>query len=228
MFTNGARSVPDVVQTGYSVDIGKYLGEGWELFKKNIVGFIGFTLILLALAVLPGFLPERLRPLGSIASSVLSGPLGAGFYIVAFKLIKQRATTFGDFFRGFNHFLPLFLASLVTGLLTLIGFVLFVLPGIYLAVAWIFTMPFIVDRKFDFWDAMESSRRVISRNWFSWFVFLIVLILLNLVGFLLLGVGLLVTSPLSSCALAIAYQDIMGLSSTGMADEATGISDSSF
>ncbi len=116
----------------------------------------------------------------------------------------------------------------MTGLLTLIGFALFVLPGIYLAVAWIFTTPFIVDRKFDFWDAMESSRRVISRNWFSWFGFLIVLILLNLVGFLLLGVGLLVTSPLSSCALAIAYQDIMGLSSTGMADEATGISDSSF
>ncbi|WP_448597071.1 hypothetical protein [Thermoleptolyngbya sp.] len=79
MLTNGTRSVSDVVQTGYSVDIGKYLGEGWELFKKNIVGFIGFTLILSVLAGLPGFLPERLRPLGSIASSVLSGPLGAGF-----------------------------------------------------------------------------------------------------------------------------------------------------
>jgi hypothetical protein len=86
------------------VDIGKYLGEGWELFKKNIVGFVGFTLILLALAGLPQVLPERLRPLGSIASSVLSGPLGAGFYIVAFKLIKQRATTFGDFFRGLTIF----------------------------------------------------------------------------------------------------------------------------
>ncbi|WP_205370879.1 MULTISPECIES: DUF2189 domain-containing protein [Thermoleptolyngbya] len=226
MFTNGARSVPDVVQTGYSVDIGKYLGEGWELFKKNAGGFFGFTLIMLLVSIIPQVLPERIKPLGSIASSVLSGPLGAGFYIVAFKLMKQRATTFSDFFRGFNHFLPLFLASLVTGILTLIGFALFVLPGIYLAVAWMFTTPFIVDRKFDFWDAMESSRKVISRNWFSWFIFLIVLALLNFVGFLLFGVGALVTIPLSACAVAIAYQEVMGLSNSGIADEGAGITDS--
>jgi len=34
MYSDGARSIPDVIQTGYSVDIGKYLGEGWEIFKK--------------------------------------------------------------------------------------------------------------------------------------------------------------------------------------------------
>jgi hypothetical protein len=226
MFTDGARSVPDVVQTGYLVDIGKYLGEGWELFKKNAGGFVGFTLIMLLVSAIPQVLPDRIKPLGSIVSSVVSGPLGAGFYIVAFKLIKQRATTFSDFFRGFNNFLPLFLASLVTGILMLIGFVLLIIPGIYLAVAWMFTTLFIVDRKFDFWDAMESSRKVISRKWFSWFGFLIVLTLVNAVGFFLFGVGLLVTVPLSVCATAIAYQDIMGLSSTGMADEETGITDS--
>lgn len=226
MFTDGARSVPDVVQTGYSVDIGKYLGEGWELFKKNAGGFVGFTLIMLLVSAIPQVLPDRIKPLGSIASSVLSGPLGAGLYIVAFKLIKQRATTFSDFFRGFNNFLPLFLASLVTGILTLIGFALLIIPGIYLAVAWMFTTLFIVDRKFDFWDAMESSRKVVSTRWFSWFGFLIVLTLINVVGFLVFGVGLLITVPLSICATAIAYQDIMGLSSTGMAEEGTGITDS--
>ncbi|GAB4462190.1 MAG: hypothetical protein OHK0037_12670 [Elainellaceae cyanobacterium] len=226
MFTNGARSVSDVVQTGYSVDIGKYLGEGWELFKKNAGGFVGFTLIVLLVSAIPQVLPDRIKPLGSIVSSIVSGPLGAGFYIVAFKLIKQRATTFSDFFRGFNNFLPLFLASLVTGILTLIGFALLIIPGIYLAVAWMFTTLFIVDRKFDFWDAMESSRKVVSTRWFSWFGFLIVLTLINVVGFLLFGVGLLITVPLSICATAIAYQDIMGLSSTGMADEGTGITDS--
>ncbi|RMF67257.1 MAG: hypothetical protein D6742_07940 [Cyanobacteria bacterium J069] len=173
MFTDGARSVPDVVQTGYTVDIGKYLGEGWELFKKNAGGFVGFTLLMLALSAVPQILPERLRPLGSIASSVLSGPLGAGFYIVAFKLIKQRGTTFSDFFRGFNNFLPLFLASLLTSILTVVGFILLFIPGIYLAVAWAFTTLFIVDRRFDFWDAMEASRKVISKRWFSWLLFIV-------------------------------------------------------
>ncbi|GAB4134735.1 MAG: hypothetical protein Fur0046_06910 [Cyanobacteria bacterium J069] len=52
------------------------------------------------------------------------------------------------------------------------------------------------------------------------------IVLINGVGFLLFGVGLLITVPLSACATAVAYQDVMGLSNTGMADEATGLSDS--
>jgi len=40
-----------------------------------------------------------------------------------------------------------------------------------------------------------------------------VLALINIVGALLLGVGVLVTIPLSVCAIAAAYEDIVGLPS---------------
>jgi len=86
-------------------------------------------------------------------------------------------------------------------------------PGIYLGVAYSFTTALIVDRKFDFWEAMETSRKVISKRWFSFFGFVLVLVLINIVGALLLGVGLL-------CAIAAAYQDILGLSATSMIEDA--------
>jgi uncharacterized membrane protein len=61
---------------------------------------------------------------------------------------------------------------------------------------------------------MESSRKLISKNWFSFFAFALALFAINILGALLLGVGLLVTIPLSFCAIASAYADIVGLPMT--------------
>lgn len=219
MYSDGARSIPDVIQNGYNVDIGKYVGEGWEIFKKNIGGFVGFTVILILVSALAAILPEKARPLGNIATAVLSGPLNAGMLIVAFKLIKQRSTTFNDFFLGFNNFLQFFIANLLIGILVGLASLLLVLPGIYLGVAYSLTIALIADRKFDFWEAMETSRKVITKRWFSFFGFVLVLALINVVGFLILGIGLLFTIPLTTCAIAAAYHDILGLSSTSMIED---------
>ena len=40
-----------------------------------------------------------------------------------------------------------------------------ILPGIYLGVAWIFTEALVIDKKLEFWPAMELSRKVVSRHW---------------------------------------------------------------
>ena len=50
-------------------------------------------------------------------------------------------------------------------------------------------------------------------SWFGFFALVVVLLLLNLGGALLLGIGLLVTVPVSFCTLAVAYVDIFGLHS---------------
>jgi len=101
-----------------------------------------------------------------------------------------------------------------------IASLLLLLPGIYLGVAYSFTTALIVDRKFDFWEAMETSRKVISKRWFPFFGFVLVLVLINIVGALLFFVGLLFTIPLTMCAIAAAYQDILGLSATSMIEDA--------
>ncbi|MBW4656116.1 MAG: hypothetical protein KME20_24210 [Kaiparowitsia implicata GSE-PSE-MK54-09C] len=213
------QNIDALINQGYAVDMGKYLSRGWELFQKNIGGFIGFALVLAALVIVVGVLPERLDFLGTLASVVLTGPLAAGWYYVTFRLMKQQVPTFNDFFLGFNNFLPLFLANLLVNIFVGIGMVFLLLPGIFLAVAYIFTVPLIVERRFDFWAAMETSRKLITKQWFAIFVFVLVLVLINILGALLLGVGLLVTIPLTSCAVAAAYEDIVGLSTGGLAGE---------
>jgi len=205
------KNINSILQQGYEVKIGDYLQRGWEIMKQNLGGFVGFTFIAVLISLIPSVMPERLMPLANAVVNVITPALSAGFLIVAFKLIKGQSTEFGDFFKGFNRFLPIFLTSLVSGIFILIGLVLLVIPGIYLAVAYSFAIAFVVGRNFDFWEAMESSRKIISRNWFSFFAFLLVLGLINIGGALLLGIGLLFTIPLTSCAIAAAFEDIVGL-----------------
>ncbi|XGV94591.1 MAG: glycerophosphoryl diester phosphodiesterase membrane domain-containing protein [Leptolyngbya sp. BL-A-14] len=214
MESYGSTGLEGLLQKDYTVKIGEYIGSGWDLFKKNAVGFIGFTILVAVINIVLTKINQSASPVGTLISVLISGPLNAGFLIVAFKLLRGRATSFGDFFRGFNYYLPLFLVSLVSGVLIFIGFVLFIIPGVYLSVAYTFALPLVLEKKMNFWDAMELSRKLISKNWFSFFGFAFVLGLINIVGLLVLGLGLLVTIPLSVCAIAAAYADIVGLPSS--------------
>lgn len=227
MYNNAPKNINNLLREGYSTDISSYLGRGWELLQQNIGGFIGFVVILflinVAFAVLSGVLdpgsldassdqsPSGVSSLLSIANSILSIPLNAGFYVVALKLAKRRPTTFSDFFRGFNYFVQLLLASIVMAILIAIGFILLIIPGIYLAVAYGFTVPLIIERKMDFWQAMETSRKVITKRWFSFFGLGLLVFLINVAGVLPCLLGLLITIPLTYCAYVAAYEDVLGL-----------------
>ena len=75
------------------------------------------------------------------------GPLMGGLLFYFLKKIRREATTVETAFCGFSQrFLHLFLAGFVTSLLIWLGFVCLVLPGIYLLVAWMFTLPLVVDK----------------------------------------------------------------------------------
>ena len=111
----------------------------------------------------------------------------------------------------------LFLCSLVAGLLISGGLIFCLLPGIYLAVAWQFALPLIIDKRLDFWPAMELSRKIITRHWWSFFGLALLSTAINLVGTLLCGVGAFVTAPVTMLALMYAYEDIIGATTPSQA-----------
>jgi uncharacterized membrane protein len=117
-----------------------------------------------------------------------------------------------DAFAGFSLALvPLMLASIVVQLLTFVGLLLCILPGIYLFVAWwSFTSLLILDKKLDFWPAMELSRKVVHKHWWQVFGLVIVMMLVSLAGALALFIGLFITTPIAVAASVYAYEDIFG------------------
>lgn len=200
----------NLIENGYQVNASDYVQQGWEMFKGHVGEFVGFTLLVFAISLAS----IKLETFGSLIFSALAAPLYAGYSIAAFRILTGKSLQFSDFFRGFNYFLPLFLAGLASGIIVSIGFMLLIIPGIYLAIGYMLATFLIIDYRMEFWQAMETSRKIVTKNWFAFFVLAIVLALINLLGTLALGVGLLISAPVSACAAAIAYKEIVGLNSS--------------
>jgi hypothetical protein len=193
----------------HSLPVGGYIKTGWELFKQYPYGFIGFSLLNVIIHLVLYSIPL----IGALASIAVSPALAMGNFTVGAKLLQLQTPEFRDFFTGFSFFGQLFLVALVSALLIGIGMTLLIIPGIYLIVAYLFASCLVVDRRLDFWPAMEISRRAVTPLWFGFFAFVLIVAAINLGGVLLLGLGLLATIPISFCALTVAYADIFGFQS---------------
>ena len=187
----------EISQSGYYVKIEYYLSRGFSIFKKKPEFFLLYTALYMVSMPLGGFL--------------LTYPLTAGFFIAAHRIDSGKPVYFEHFFDGFKDFIQLTLLMIIQGIVVSIGFILLVIPGIYLSVCYYFAPFFVVFGKMDFWGAMESSRRMVNREWFPVFGLLIVLGIINFVGVLAFGVGVLFTLPVTFCASYAAFDDIIGL-----------------
>ncbi|MEQ8706198.1 MAG: hypothetical protein RIC19_19860 [Phaeodactylibacter sp.] len=88
---------------------------------------------------------------------------------------------------------------------------LLTLPAIYLSIAYAWSYLFIAFYGMDFWEAMESSRKIISKKWGIFFLFLLILGLMAALGFLFFFVGALVTFPILICANYAAFAEVTEL-----------------
>jgi len=185
------------------IGIGSCISRGWSLVMRNFWLLAGVSFVAWVIAA-AGFIPF----LGFLISLIVGGPLFGGVFMLFLKKVRGRPAVFGDMFAGFGpSFGSLLAASLVSMILIMLGFLL-IIPGIYLMVAWTFALPLIIDRRMDFWEAMELSRKMVTQHWWKMFGLCIVFMLLSLAGMLVFFVGFFVATAICQAALAYAYQDI--------------------
>jgi len=180
--------------TNVQVAAGRWIGEGWNLVKQDMGTYILISLIFFLLNSVP----------------FIQGALIAGFHIYTMKKIMGRRAEFGDMFKGFNFFIPTLVASLLIGLFTFLGTLACIIPGLVIAAMYKFTYLFIVDKRMDFWPAMQASHAVVKNDYFGFTMFLILAFLVNVLGLLCCVVGLLVTIPVTFAAITVAYKEIVG------------------
>ncbi|MEZ5057097.1 MAG: BPSS1780 family membrane protein [Saprospiraceae bacterium] len=85
------------------------------------------------------------------------------------------------------------------------------IPLIYLSIAYSFADLFIVFNKLHFWDAMEASRKLITKRWFAFFICFLVFGLIAALGFLACGVGILFTFPAYTCMMYLLFASVTRL-----------------
>lgn len=93
-----------------------------------------------------------------------------------------------------------------TNLMMILGGALLLLV---VALLYLFAIPMLRFKSLGPWQAMEASRKLVSKHLGHFILFLLFAILINLAGALLLVVGLLITIPATYAAIYVAFDDLV-------------------
>lgn len=194
------------------------LGEAWALSVGCKATFLAvFAVLFVALWLLQALLglvfgirmsDGSALPLTLLWQLVLAAviyPGLAGVTVLSLKRADGLAVTASD---ALNHGVPLGQAALLGVLLTAataIGFMLLVLPGLYLSVALMLALPLLVDRQLGAVDALKASQRAVQPSWFRCAALLVVLGVMLAIGAATI-IGLIWVLPISAIALALVYR----------------------
>ena len=205
----------------YEVQTKHYLQTAWKIFKLYPLGFIGFSVIELV-SVIACIILSSSSPLFGLLLEAAISPLHVGILIVGAQLLQRQSCAFKDFFLGFHYYKPLVIIGLLFGIISEIdklfpgqtaASILTLTALIMLSVVYFFAPFLIFDRRLDWWEALETSRKTVQRRLMRIFGLNLILGLILNSGIFALGVGVFITYPLVECAATVAYADIFGLQS---------------
>lgn len=173
--------------------VGKSIGDAFAFFKANPLGSIAWPIASFALS--PTGIGAFLIPLTGV--NLLAC---AKRYQMSGK--KMELAELFDFSKALEKIL----GPIILGFLIGLGFLLLIVPGIIFSMWWTFAPCVQADRpELSFLDAMKESRIAAKGNWMNLIILFLVLGLLQILGTLCMGVGLLVTLPIAHLALYYAY-----------------------
>ena len=197
--------IKERIESDYYFNLEYILKYAFEIIKTNgmVISIYSVIYILSSLLLL-----QVNYNVGIGIMGVITGPFVAGYYYAFDMINKKDRLQIQDFFMGFRNPAPYIILNLLTGIITALGLYLMILPGIYFIIAYFFAIPFMVFFRLDFWQSMEASRKIITKKWGMFFLLILILMVINIVGALLYGFGLIFTIPFTYASIFVAFRAI--------------------
>lgn len=207
-----------------------YTDSGWRIntvlniaFQKQ-VGFKGTYLVALviyvAISIVAGFVSETLFGpsdeftwagfWGELVITLAMLPLGVGLGLMGIRRAARRDVPISTLIEPYAKSLQLMAMLLIMMMLIIAGYLLFILPGIYLSIAYAFAPYLITEKDMGVWEALETSRKAITQFWWRYFGLMLVGMLMIIIGTLPLLIGLLWALPILAIATGEVFADTFG------------------
>ncbi len=185
---------------------------GWDTFKKRPWFFVGVMLLVALASGVASFVGSTFggqgigAGFGFLINFVLSTLIGMGttaFFLKAHDAPGTVASTELWHPQPFWKYLG---ATLLSMLIIAGGLILLVIPGVVFSLMLMFVAYIVIDRELGPVEAIGESRRITRGHKWKLLGFALALAGINILGFLCLIVGLLVSIPVSSLAMVHAYR----------------------
>jgi uncharacterized membrane protein len=187
--------------------------QAWEIVKKNVqivaLLMVAFVVYQVVQGWVTGFFGDSpIAALVSLAFTVLTLFLEIGFLKIVLKLVDGHKAEIQELWAYPQYLLRMIGATLVYAIIVTLGLILLIVPGIYLAIRLQFYSYYIVDKNTGAIDSLRMSWKLTEGNMINIFLFMLILLGLNILGALALLVGLLVTVPVSFIAVTLLYRKL--------------------
>lgn len=192
------------------------ISHAWQLVKKDWWFFGGVSFITLILYGIPQLLAEvwqqdypLLATLFWIFSVVIYVIIEMGMITIGFKTLSGQPKKISDLIATTKPFWAYFFMTIAYSIMTYIGIILLIIPGIYVGIKGVFAGPLLLEKNLGPIAAIQQSFRITKGSFAKLFWFLIVLLLVNVLGALALGIGLLWSGPVTLLALLSVYRKLV-------------------
>jgi len=188
------------------MDISKSIQESFTLYRQNFG-----TILLATLLVSVGCV---------ISVGILAGPLAGGMLMLCLKRMRGEDAGVGEIFSYFNKFVPTFiivmalwLTMLITaglGSIPVIGYLIQLVIGPAAGIVFVLAVGLVVERNVEPIAALKQAIDCFMTNpLMIWFYSFIISFLSSCGAFLFL-IPVVLTMPLGTTGMAIAYQELVG------------------
>ncbi len=199
------ESEPETRGKAHRIVIGEAIEFGWNSVKSHLGFFIGVFLLFAALS----FMISNAHAIGTrIVLGLLVSGMSLGYIKVAIDIADKKSPEFKELFSCFSLLLKYLIALVLYTVVVSVGLALFVIPGIIWAVQFGF-YPFVIVKE-RMWPlaALRKSSNLTSGVKGRLITFALALFGINLLGVIALGIGIIVTIPLSIIAAAHVFRQL--------------------
>jgi len=214
--------LPQAIKGEYNFGITNIIGQAWQRTNGSKGIIIGTLVVYYLIIVIPSFamgfvggmfgMNQRIafNLLVQIPFTIIGFVLTAGMVMIIIRRAANLPASISTIFAYFPKTLK------ITGLLILmylmigIGFLLLILPGIYLSMAYMFALPLMIEKNLGIWEAMEASRKSITHHWFKVFGLFFCISALGLLGVVTV-IGWIWLLPLAMLSIGTLYVHIYGV-----------------
>ena len=172
---------------------------GWNKSKEHMELVLFSTFLVLAVASLKF---SVLWFIGIIFLIILK----IGYTKLFLRMYDGENPKLAEIFQEYKTFWRYLGASILFPIVVLLGLILIIIPGFIWAVRFSFSTLIVIDTKTGPIASMKESYAITKGNFWHLFLFWIAIIGINLLGAILLGIGLLVSIPVSTFAIIYVYR----------------------
>jgi uncharacterized membrane protein len=147
--------------------------------------------------------------IGWLISLVVAAAVQSAYLGGMLDIADGREVSIGSFFRPRNIG-GVVIAGLIVGVITTVGFLLCVIPGLIASIMLMFTVVSLIDRDIAPLEAVKTSFNISKAHFGSVFLAWLVMVATVFVGALVCGVGLLVAAPIATLIMVYTYRVLTG------------------